>query len=67
MIVLYKKKEAYHLGVSPESVFSEIGTLLQTVGNLFNVHKDNTKSLVLLNDVQIEYLTRSIADILMFL
>ena len=42
-------KEAYHLGVSRESVFSEIGTLLQTVGNLFKVHEDKTKSLVLLN------------------
>ena len=46
--------------------FSEIGTLLQTVGNLFKVHEDNTKSLVLLNDAQIEYLTSSIADTLMF-
>ena len=54
------KQEAYHLGVGRESVFSEIGTLLQTVGNLFKVHEDNTKSLVLLNDAQIEYLTSSI-------
>ena len=60
------KKEAYHLGVSCESVFSEIGTLLQTVGNMFKVHEDNTKSLVLLNDGQTEYLTSSIAHILMF-
>ena len=29
------------------------------------MHEDNTKSLVLLNDAQIEYLTSSIADILM--
>ena len=34
---------------SYESVFSEIGTLLQTVGNLVKEHEDNTKSLVLLN------------------
>ena len=60
------KKEAYHLGVSRESVFGEIGTLLQTVGNIFKAHEDNTKSLVLLNDGQIEYLTSSIAHILMF-
>ena len=59
------KKEIYHLGVSHQSVFSEIGTLLQTVGNMFKAHEDNTKSLVLLNDAQIEYLTNSIVDILM--
>ena len=41
--------------------------LLQTVGNMFKAHEDNTKSLVLLNDGQIEYLTSSIAEILMFL
>ena len=60
------KKEAYHLGVCRESVFGEIGTLLQTVGNMFKAHKDNSKSLVSLNDGQIEYLTSSIAHILMF-
>ena len=32
------KKEAYHLVVSRESVFGEIGTLLQTVGNMFEAH-----------------------------
>ena len=61
------KKEAYHLGVSHESVFGEIGTLLQTVGSMFKAHEGNTKPLVLLiNDGQIEYLTSSIAHILMF-
>ena len=40
--------------------------LLQTVGNMFKAHEDNTKSLVLLNDGQTEYLTSSIAEILMF-
>ena len=64
------KKEAYHLGVSPESVFGEIGTLLQTVGNMLMAHESlillNTKSLVLLKDGQMEYLTSSIAHILMF-
>ena len=55
------KKEAYRLGVSHESVFfGEIGTLLQTVGNMFKAHEDNAKSLVLLNYAQIEYLTISI-------
>ena len=33
---------------------------------MFKAHEDNTKSLVLLNDAQIEYLTSSIADVLMF-
>ena len=28
------KKEAYHLGVSRQSLFAEIGALLQTVGNV---------------------------------
>ena len=59
------KKEAYYLGVSRESVFDEISTLLHTVGNMFKVHEDNTKSLVLLNEGQTEYLTSSIAHILM--
>ena len=40
--------------------------LLQTVGNIFKAREDNTNSLVLLNDAQIEYLTSSIAEILMF-
>ena len=61
MIILYKKKEAYHLGVSRESVFGEIGTLLQTVGNMLKALEVNTKSLVLRNDGQTEYLTSSIA------
>ena len=60
------KKEAYHLGDSRVSVFGEIGTLLQTAENMFKAHQDNTKSLVLLNDGQTEYLTSSIAHILMF-
>ena len=60
------KKEAYHLGVISESVFGEIGTLLQTVRNMFKAHEDNTKFLKLLDDGQIEYLTSSIAHILMF-
>ena len=33
---------------------------------MFKAHEDNTKSLVLLSDTQIEYLTSSIADISMF-
>ena len=33
---------------------------------MFKVHEDNSKSLVLLNGGQIEYLTSSIAHILMF-
>ena len=33
---------------------------------MFKAHEDNTKFLVLLNDGQIEYLTSSTADILMF-
>ena len=33
---------------------------------MFKRHEDNIKSLVLLNDPQIEYLTSPIADILMF-
>ena len=33
---------------------------------MFKAQKDNTKSLVLLNEAQIEYLTSSITDILMF-
>ena len=33
---------------------------------MFKAHEDNTKFLVLLNDGQIEYLTSSAADILMF-
>ena len=59
------EKEAYHVGVSRQSLFAEIGALLQTVGNMFKAHEDNAKSLVLLNDAQIEYLASSIADILM--
>ena len=63
---LNKKKDANYLKISRKIVFAEIGTLLQTVGNIFKTHEDNTKSLVLLNDVQIEYLTSFIAEILMF-
>ena len=33
---------------------------------MFKAHEDNTKSLVLLNDGEIEYLTSSISHILMF-
>ena len=33
---------------------------------MFKAHEDNTKSLVYLNDGQIEYLTSSISHILMF-
>ena len=33
---------------------------------MFKAHEDNTKSLVLLNDGEIEYLTSSIVHILMF-
>ena len=33
---------------------------------MLKAHEDNTKSLVLLNDGPIEYLTSSIAHILMF-
>ena len=60
------KKDADYLEISRESVFGEIGALLQTVENMFKTHEDNTKSLVLLNDAQIECLPSSIVDILMF-
>ena len=60
------KKDADYLEISRESVFGEIGALLQTVENMFKTHEDNTKSLVLLNDAQIECLPSSIVDISMF-